>query len=202
MIELLVIGATLTIAAWATGAQAHRRSTASRALDRYAQSRGLLFAPPPSTPRGASPRVLGSKDGVAYVFDLYRLGGEMRTRISSGSTQLSAGSAQLERELILSVSQRDAFVWKKAAALRIGDPTFDHAYVVTTGAAEDVEGLRQALPALLVLHQRAHGVWLTSDGWRVTVSWRGMESDPLVLDAAREALILVAGWHRPESPYR
>jgi hypothetical protein len=194
MIELLVIGATLTIAAWATGAQAHRRSSASRALDRYARSRGLHFAPAPASPRGASPRVLGSKDGIAYVVDLYRLGGEMRTRISS--------AVDRGRPSVLSVSQRGAFAWKKEAALCLGDAAFDRAYIVTTGAAEDAEGLRQVLPTLLVLAERAQGVWLCCDGWKVTVSWRGMESDPIVLDAAREAVVMVAGWHRPESPYR
>jgi hypothetical protein len=73
---------------------------------------------------------------------------------------------------------------------------------VTTGTAQDAEGLRPALRALLLLHDHRRGVWLSSDGHKVMVSWRGMESDPLVLDAARDAVIGVAAWHRPEAPYR
>jgi len=194
VIELLVVGATLTIAAWATGAQAHRRTLASRALDRYARSRGLVFAPPPPSPRGSSPRVIGAKDDVRYVVELYRLAGEMRTRVSAVPAR--------GRAPVLSVLQRDAFALRGAPAVRIGDDRLDRAYVVKTGTAEDAEGLRAASRPLLLLEDRRRGVWLASDGSKVTVSWRGMERDPLVLDAARDAAVMVAGWHRSESPYR
>ncbi|OJY20593.1 MAG: hypothetical protein BGO98_04710 [Myxococcales bacterium 68-20] len=194
MIELLVLGATLTLAAWATGAQAHRRSAASRALDRYARSRGLVFVPPPTSPRGASPRVVGTKDDVAYAVELVRLDDEVRTRISATATR--------GRAPVLSVLQRGVFMTTKEPVLRIGDDAFDAAYLVTKGTAQDAEGLRQAARALLLLADRRHGVWLFSDGLKVTLSWRGAESDPLVLDAARDGVVEVAAWHRPESPYR
>jgi hypothetical protein len=103
---------------------------------------------------------------------------------------------------ILSVSQRNAFSWKKPPSLAIGEASFDRAYVVTTGASEDADGLREALQPLLFLDVRCQGVWLQSDGHKVSVSWRGMESDPLILDAARDAVMTIASWHRPESPYR
>jgi hypothetical protein len=193
VIELLVIGATLTAAAWAAGAQAHRRIAASRALDRYAQSRGLVFVPPPSSPRGASPRVVGAKDNVEYVVDLHKRGGEIRTRISA--------IVPRGRAPVLSVLQRGAFSLEKEA-LRLGDEVFDRSYVVTSGSTEDAEGLREAKSALLLLDHRRAGVWLSSDGFKVAVSWHGMESDPLVLDAARDAVVMVAGLHRTESPYR
>ena len=194
MIELLIIGATLTIAAWASGSRVHQRNAASRALDRYAQSRGLLFVPAPSAPRGASPRVLGSKDGAAFVVDLYRLGGEIRTRVVS--------VIERGRPSTLSVCQRGAFAWKEEAIVEIGEPVFDQTFVIQAGTAEDAEGLREARAALLVLGERARGVWLACDGWKISLSWRGMESDPVVLDAARDAVALVAGWHRPGSAYR
>jgi hypothetical protein len=193
MVELFILGVTASVAAWLAGAPAHRRRVAARALDRYAQSRGLSFVPPPMHPRGASPEVRGEKDGVVFVVDLYRMGDDVRTRVRA---DVSHGRAPL-----LSVAQRGAFAWKKPETLRIGDDAFDAAYVVTTGAAEDADGLRSTRRPLLVL-DRCEGVWLSSDGRRVALSWRGMESDPIVLDAARDAVVVVAGWHRPESPYR
>lgn len=192
MIELLVIGATLTIAAWASGAQAHRKSVASRALDQYAQSRGLVFAPAPSA--RASPQVIGSKDGVRYVVELYRLAGDMRTRLSAEAVR--------GRGPVLSVLQRGVFTLHEEPPLRAGHDDVDRAYVVRKGSAEDAERLREIARPLLFLDDRCTGVWLAADGSRVTVSWRGTESDPLVLDAARETAIAVAGWHRSATPYR
>ena len=194
MIELLVIGATLTIAAWAPGAQAHRKSAASRALERYARSRGLVFVPAPASSPGASPQVVGSRDEVRYVVDLYRLGGEMRTRISAVPGR--------GRAPVLSILQRGAFTVHEPSSLRLGDDALDRAFVVKNGGADDAEGLREAARALLLLDHHRKGVWLASDGSKVTVSWRGMESDPVVLDAARDAAVVLAGWHRSESPYR
>jgi len=197
LIELLVIGATVTIAAWAAGAQAHRRFAAGRALDRYAQSRGLVFVPAPENPRGASPRVLGSKEDVDYVVDLYKLGDEVRTRVSG---VIARGA----RTPVLSVAQRGAFAWNSTSnpETTIGDAAFDATYVVTSmGSPEDAESLKLTIPSLLLLNGR-RGVWLSSDGSRVSASWQGMESDPVILDAARDAVVMVASWHRPESPYR
>ncbi len=195
MIELLVLGATLTIAAWATGADAHRRGAASRALERYAHARGLRFAPAPRSPRGASPRAAGEKDGIPHVIDLYRLGGEVRTRVST--------NAPRGRAAILSVSQRGAFAWKTGIAIQLGEPAFDRAYLVVTGAPEDADVLRDAARSLLLLDRLGRqGVWLRSDGQKVTLSWRGPESDPLVLDAAREAVVAIGSRHRPDAPYR
>ncbi|MBX3264405.1 MAG: hypothetical protein KIS78_05795 [Labilithrix sp.] len=194
MLELLVIGATLTAAAWAAGAQAHRRSVASRALDRYAQSRGVVFVPPPSSPRGASPRVVGAKDDVPYVVELLRLGGEVRTRLTATPPR--------GRAPVLSVLQRGMFATARPPALRIDDEAFDRAYVVTAGAAHDAEGLCLAARALLFLGDRCRGVWLAADGAKIAVSWLGAETDPLVLDAARDAVVALAALHLPAAPYR
>jgi hypothetical protein len=191
--EFVAVGVAVSIAVCAASASAHRRSVASRALDRYAQSRGLVFVPAPSVPRGASPRVLGAKDGVSFSVELYRLGGELRTRVSA---------SVVRRAPVLSVLQRRAFPTRKPAVLQSGDDTFDQAYVVTAGTAEDAQGLCDIARALLLLDARREGVWLSSNGRNVTISWSGIESDPIVLDVARDAAVLVGGWHRPDSAYR
>ena len=183
----------MTLAGWAAGAQLYQRTAASRALEQYARSRGLVFAPAPSTPRGASPRVLGTRDGVAFVVDLYRLRGEVRTRVSA--------SADRGRAPTLSVLQRGAFSFG-TPSLRMGDTSFDRAFVVTRGAAEDADALRTVLKPALLVENRCKGVWLRSDGQRVSLSWRGLHADPLAVDAARDIVLAVAGWHRAESPYR
>ncbi|MBX3225909.1 MAG: hypothetical protein KIT84_29970 [Labilithrix sp.] len=194
MLELLVLGATLTLAAWAAGSGVHRRTAAARALNLYAVSRGLLFVPATSKPRGASPRVNGTKDGIVFAIDLYRLHGDIRTRVST--------DAPRGRAAVLSVGQRGAFVWEREGVLALGDADFDRAYVVLEGAAEDADVLREVRPLLLKLDELRTGVWLRSDGHKVTISWRGTESDPIVLDAARDALVLIAARHAPHAPYR
>lgn len=192
MLELFVLGATLSVAAWIAGAGVARRTGAARALDRYAAARGLVYAPPTS-PR-ASPKVTGASDGIPFVFDLYRLNGEPRTRVST--------DAPRGRAAVLSVGQRHAFHWQSEAVLELGEERFDRAYLVLTGADEDAEALREAKEALLLLDALRTGVWLRSDGHKVTLSWRGLESDPVVLDAARDALVLIAARHRAATPYR
>jgi len=192
VIELLVLGATVAIAAWAAGASAHRRVSAARALDRYAAARGLVFKPAPDL--RASPQVRGTADGIPFVFDLYKLGDEVRTRIMTESPRGHAATLQ--------VGQRDAFVWQRPPVLALGEDRFDRAYVVMLGSSEDADVLRDACDPLLVIHERRAGVWLRSDTHRVSLSWRGLESDPVVLDAARDALLTLATRHRPGMPYR
>lgn len=192
MLELFVLGATLSVAAWIAGAGVARKTGAARALDRYASSRGLVYVPAPTSRE--SPRVLGAKEGIPYAFDLYRLNGESRTRVST--------DAPRGRAAVLSVGQRGAFHWRTGPVLTLGEARFDDAYVVLTGRDEDGEALREATAPLLVLDELRQGVWLRSDGHKVTLSWRGLESDPVVLDAARDALVLIAARHRPENAYR
>lgn len=192
MLELVVLGVTLTLAAWVAGASAARKTGAARALDRYAAARGLVFAPAPR-PR-ESPTVSGAKEGIPFVFDLYRLNGEMRTRVTT--------DAPRGRAAVLSVGQRDGFHWGRAPVLTLDEERFDRAYVVMTGTTEDGEALRTAKDPLLLMEGLRKGIWLRSDGHKVTLSWRGLESDPVVLDAARDALVLVAAYHRPGVPFR
>lgn len=193
MIELLFIGASIAIAAGAAGVRRHRRSAASHALLSYAASRRLVFVPAPANPAGASPRVRGTKDGIAYVLDFHRLGADVRTRVSACA---SCGAASA-----LSVLQRESFS-TRAAALRVGSETFDRTYVVTSGVAADTEALRPILALLLVLAKGRSGVWLQSDARGTSISWLGTEADPTLLDAARDATVAIAACRRTESPFR
>jgi hypothetical protein len=193
VLELLVLGATLALAALATGARSLRRHTAERALDRYARSRGLSFVPHGGR-AGTSPRVLGTVDGIDFVVDLYRSGDELRTRV--------AATAPRGRAPQLSVLQRSSFSLQAARPLeRLDDVRFDAAFAVRRGTGEDVAGLVDVVRPLLVLEKRS-GVWLRSDGWKIAISWTGAESDPVMLDAARDVVVGLGGRHRPDVPYR
>lgn len=118
----------------------------------------------------------------------------MRTRVTANVPR--------GRAPIVSVSQQRAFSIRRRVTLRLDEPEFDDAYIVTTGTAEDTEALRQVMRSLLLLDDLRTGVWLRSNGLKVSLSWMGMESDPLVLDAARDAVVTLGAWHRAESPYR
>lgn len=173
MIELVVIGATLALAAGASGAQIHRRILASRSLAAYATSRRHLFVPPPEAPRGASPRVEGKRDGVPFAIDLYKLRDIVRTRVSANVV-----CGRLPRFEIT----RRSFV---------------------TETPDDSESIRHhAGDALRALRSR-RSVVLSSNGTRVAFTWEGIETNPLLLDAARDAVTALATLHAPSSsPYR
>jgi hypothetical protein len=193
LVEVLIIAATVAIAAWTSGAQAHRRIAASRALERYAASRRLRFVPAPAGSPGAGPRVLGDHGGVAFAVDLYRLGADLRTRVCV--------SVPDGRAAAVSIAQRGAFAWREPPRLSCGHAALDAAYVILDGAAEDLDALGAIAAPLLVIAARP-AVWLRSDGRTVTLSWRGTESDPAILDLARNVAVTVSGWRRAPSPYR
>src|SRR5688572_19835472 len=197
MIELLVIGATILVAAGASGAQAHRRTRAARTLAQYAHVRDHRFIPAPRRPRGSSPRVEGTRDDVAFVLDYYRLGGNLRTRVVCNLTKGRAPK--------LVVAQRSAFsrtFGSDAGAVPTGDEPFDRAYRVTCSAPEDAEVLGPETRRCILRLDRRSDVWLESNGAKVVLSWAGIETDPLCFDAARDAVCNIAAAHRPDSPYR
>ena len=173
MIELVVIGATLALAAGASGAQLHRKILASRSLAAYATSRRHVFVPAPEVPRGASPRVEGKRDGVPFAIDLFKRNDIVRTRVSANVV-----CGRLPRFEIT----RAHFV---------------------TETPDDAESIRHhGGDALKVLRSR-RAVVLSSDGTRVAFSWEGIETNPLLLDAARDAVTALATLHAPSSsPYR
>lgn len=129
--------------------------------------------PPPDAPRGASPRVEGKRDGVAFAIDLYKLRDMVRTRVSANVV-----CGRLPRFEIT----RARFV---------------------TETPDDAESIRHhGGDALKALRSR-RGVVLSSDGTRVAFSWEGVETNPLLLDAARDAVTALATLHAPSSsPYR
>ena len=58
------------------------------------------------------------------------------------------------------------------------------------------------LQLLKALRSR-RAVLLSSDGTRVALTWEGIETNPLLLDAARAAVTALATMHAPSSsPYR
>ncbi len=176
MLELVVIGATLALAAGASGAQLHRRHLAARTLAQYATSRQHVFVPAPTAPRGASPRVEGERGDVRFVVDLYRLGDVVRTRVST-----HASHGQLPR--VSAVKRRGPWV--------VQAPTPDDEHAVRHHAGE-----------VMRLLDRRSDVTLACDGSRIALSWQGIETNPLLLDAARDAVTSLAGLRRPHAPYR
>lgn len=198
MLELVVIGGALALVALrATVVERHRRALAGRTLESYARARGYRFVAASRT--GApSPTVRGEKDEVPFTIDLFRLNGQLRTRVSAPITR--------GRTPRLSVLQRGslsrALGAREPGETPLDDAAFDRAYRVTGAEAEDARAvLVQARRPLLLLDERAE-VWLASDGSRVTLTLAGIETAPIFLDAARDVVAIAASWHRPDAPYR
>ena len=196
MIELVVLGATLAIAAGASGARVRRRILAARTLERYATWRSHLFVP---APRGAeSPRVEGTKNSVAFTVDLIKISGHLRTRVRAPVTK-GPGPR-------VAVAQRGAFGralrTRAADETEVGIEAFDVAYRLHGMAADEARvWLEESLAHLVCLDERSD-VWLGSDGATVTLAWGGVEMNPVLIDAARDLVVSLASWHRPEFPYR
>ncbi|MBX3188847.1 MAG: hypothetical protein KF819_17645 [Labilithrix sp.] len=193
MIELVVLGATLALAAGASGAQVRRRVLAARALERYAKWRQHQFVP--ASRHARSPRVEGAKNDVSFTIDLVRVSGHVRTRVCAPVTKGPGAK--------IAIVQRGVF----ARALRtadepVGIAAFDVAYRVHGMAAPEARAwLEETLDSLVCLDERSD-VWLGSDGATVTLAWGGVEMNPLLLDAARDVVVSLASWHRPDFPYR
>ena len=196
MIELVILGATLALAAGATGAQARRRVHAARSLERYAQWRSHLYVP--GKRRKESPRVEGVKNEIAFTIDLVRIKGNLRTRVTA---PVSKGPGAR-----IAVVQRGAI----GRALRARDPdetvvgidAFDHAYRLHGMAPDEARTwLEESMKDLVCLDERSD-VWLGSDGATVTLAWSGVERNPMLLDSACDVVVSLASWHRPEFPYR
>jgi hypothetical protein len=196
MIELVVLGATLALAAGASGAQARRRTLAARTLERYAKWRSHLYVP--GAQRKESPRVEGTKDDVAFTVDLVKIRGNLKTRVRA---PVSKGPGAK-----LAIVQRGAI--GRALGTRdegdvlVGVEAFDRAFRVHGMAPEEARAWLEATMENLVILDERSDVWLGSDGATVTLAWSGVEMNPLLLDAARDVVVSLARWHRPEFPYR
>lgn len=196
MIELVVIGATLALAAGASGARARRRIVASRTLERYATWRSHSYVPAPR--RKESPRVEGTKDDVAFTIDLVKIAGSIKTRVRAPVTKGSSAKVAVVQRGALGRALRA----RAEGEVPVGVPSFDHSYRLHGMVPDEARAwLEGSLQDLVCLDERSD-VWLGSDGATVTLTWAGVEMNPLLLDAARDLAVSLAGWHRPEFPYR
>ena len=194
MLELVILGATLALAA--SGAQARRRVHAARALERYAQWRSHLFVP--GKRRKESPRVEGVKNEIAFTIDLVRIKGNLRTRVTAPvSKGPGARIAVVQRGAI-----GRALRTRDADETVVGIDAFDHAYRLHGMSPDEARvWLEESMKDLVCLDERSD-VWLGSDGATVTLAWSGVERNPMLLDSARDVVVSLASWHRPEFPYR
>ncbi len=196
MIELVVLGATLAIAAGASGARVRRRIVARRTFERYATWRAHRFVP---AARGeASPRVEGTKDDVAFTMDLVRVRGHVRTRVAA--PVLKGPGAKI------TIVQRSpiarALDTRDEGTMEVGIAAFDGAYRIHGMVPDEARVWLETTLAHLVCLDERRDVWLGSDGATVSLLWSGVEMNPLLLDAARDVVVSLAAWHRPEVPYR
>ena len=196
MIELVVIGATLALAAGASGAQVRRRIVASRTLERYATWRSHLYVP--AAKSRESPRVEGTKNEVSFTIDLVEVSGHLKTRVRAPVTKGPSAKVAVVQRGALGRALRT----RAEGEVPVGIASFDHSYRLHGMVAGRGSGMaRGSLDGLVCLDERSD-VWLGSDGATVTLTWAGVEMNPLLLDAARDLAVNLASWHRPEFPYR
>lgn len=196
MIELVVLGATLALAAGASGARLRRRIMAARTFERYARWRSHTYVP---APRGsASPRVEGTKDEIAFALDLVRVRGHVRTRATAAVAKGPGAKIAIVQRGHVSRALGKA----SDDAVDVGIASFDAAYRVHGMLPTEAREWLEATLAHLVCLDERRDVWLGSDGAKVTLMWSGVEPNPVLLDAARDLVVSLAAWHRPEAPYR
>ena len=196
MIELVVIGATLALAAGASGARVRRRIVASRTLERYAQWRSHLYVPAARSKE--SPRVEGTKNDVSFTIDLVRVSGNLKTRVRVPVTKGPSARVAVVQRGALGRALRT----RAEDEVPVGIPSFDHSYRLHGMVPDEArQWLHGSLDGLVCLDERSD-VWLGSDGATVTLTWSGVELNPLLLDAARDLAVGLACWHRSEFPYR
>lgn len=183
----LVLGATGLVALFAGADRGQTRRRARESFRAYATSRALRFEP--ASTGQLSPRILGTEGDTT---ELYRLGGVLRTRTSSAPRH--------GRGLVVSVAQRGQFELGTSSPLSLAALAED--FVRTGGTATDLDRLEVAAAPLLLLASRRREVWLVGDGASVSLSWRGLERDPQILDAARAAVVALAAERGTPDPYR
>ena len=199
MLEFVVLGATLAVAVGAvgaSGAKVRRRIRAARTLERYARWRSHAFVP---APRGnESPRVEGTKSDVSFTVDLVKISGHLRTRVRAPVAKGPGARIAVAQRGALGRALRT----RSADEPLLGIEAFDSAYTLHGMAADEARTwLEESLAHLVCLDERSD-VWLGSDGATVTLAWGGVEMNPLLIDAARDLVVSLASWQRPEFPYR
>jgi hypothetical protein len=194
MLELVVLGASVAAFAVASGVDMRRRRFAMRALERYALRRGLRFGP--GTKR-TGPRVTAKKGDVELTIDFCRIRGELRTRVSAPTT-----TGRAPRVAIVQRAGAPAIAARSAQPPPAPREGFDELYRVLGMAPAEVPTLVVDCAAPLTVLARRSSVSLASDGSRVALTWRGLEDDLDLLDAALDAVAAAAAWHMPRAPYR
>jgi len=168
VVELVVIGATLALAAGASGFEGWRRIAGARALDRFATWKKCSYAPPNAEAKSA--RAFGTREGLAFAIDFCRVDGKPHTRVV-----VDSAAARLAR---VTVQRRRG------------------AYIVYGLDPADTEELLSSCSKI------ERDVTLTSDGHRMSVVWRGLETDPIAMDSAVDLAIAACRFERPDAPYR
>lgn len=198
MIELLVVGVTIVAMAGVKGAAAHQRVLAGRTLERYARVRGHAFVPE-SRPKGRrSPRVDGVVDGHTFAIDFCRVDGRLSTRVAA----LVARGPAPRFALVQRGRVARALGVIDDGLVGFGDAALDEAYRVRGASPAEVRALLATHHGHLAALDRRSHVWFACDGAQASLTWAGVETDPAVVDAARDVVLAAARWHRPEAPYR
>ena len=130
--------------------------------------------------------------GATDRTDLYRLGGVLRTR--------AVAAVEHGRGLVLSVAQRDHFDLPSTSPLHV--EALSRTFVRVSGAPGDLDFLYAVATPLELLAARRREIWLVGDAGAITVSWRGLERDPQVLDAARSVVLALSEHRSQAEPYR
>jgi|GEM_PF-3585279 len=198
MIELVVLGATLALAAGASGATVRRRLVAARSFEQYARRRSHRFVPAPRG--GQSPRIEGAKDDVPFTVDFVRVSGAVRTRIRAPVVKGPGAKLAVVQKGVLARALGGSDAGRRDDA--VGIPAFDAAYEMHGMAPDEARAWVAGVLAALTCLDERRDVWIGSDGVTVTMLWGGVEKNPVLIDAARDLTVSLASWHRPETPYR
>lgn len=199
VLEILVVCGTVAVVAGAKGADLHRRHLADRTLERYARVRGCAFAPASAVSGRPSPRVEGKLRDVPFTLDLCRIGARLTTRMSAPIARPPAPRLALVQRARLA---RALQLVDHGAIAGWDDPRLDHAYRVCGLPPDEARALFEPHHAILRVLDERSDVWFACDGGAASLTWSGVETDPAILDAARDLVVAAAGWHRAIAPYR
>lgn len=180
MLELFVLAGSIAAVAATLAVDAHQRTAARRALERYAMRRGYRFA---LGTKRSGPHASGRNGDVEISIDFCRVRGELRTRVCAPTTRGRGPRA--------AIVQR-----------RSGGASFEEAYRVHGVDPEGAPAMLSGCVEPLQILGRRSAVWLTCNGERASLTWRGIESDIDVMDAAVDAVAAAAAWRAPAAPYR
>jgi hypothetical protein len=139
------------------------------------------------------------KNEAAFTIDVVRISGQIRTRARAVVPKGPGPRVSIVQRSGLG---RALAPQPRGETTTIGVDAFDNAYRLQGMAPEEARGwLGECLAHLVCLDERSD-VWLGSDGAMVTLTWGGVEVNPILIDAARDLVVSLACYHRPDLPYR